>query len=97
VAAELAVANRGDNKGTPLLLEELPGEVHDVLGDTQYNDPGLRRQCHRHGCKLVEARAGPYPHRGGVEVGKVCHKRRSQALGPFNGLFKNVFEGRVME
>lgn len=96
MAAELAVANRGDNEGAPLLLQELPGEVRDVLGDTQYNAPDLRGQCHRHGCELVATRRGPYPHRdGGVEVRKVCHKGRSQAMEPFNGLFKNVFEWRV--
>jgi hypothetical protein len=27
----------------------------------------------------------------------VCHERRSQDIELFNGLFKNVFEGRVME
>ena len=32
---------------------------------------------------------------GGVEVRKIFHKLRSQAIEPFNGLFKNVFEWRV--
>jgi Transposase DDE domain len=96
LAAELTVANRGDNEVAPLLLEPLPWEVRYVLGDTSYNDPKLRRQCHRRGCELVATRRGPYPHRdGGVEVRKVFHKLRSQAIEPFNGLFKNVFEWRV--
>jgi len=96
VAAELTVANRGDNEVAPLLLQQLPGEVRYVLGDTQYNDPELRRQCHRRGCELVATRRGPYPHGdGGVEVRKVFHHLRSQAIEPFNGLFKNVFEWRV--
>jgi hypothetical protein len=96
VAAELTVANRGDNEVAPLLLEQLPGEVRYVLGDTQYNDPELRHQCHRRGCELVATRRGPYPHRdSGVEVRRVFHQLRSQAIEPFNGLFKNVFEWRV--
>ena len=56
----------------------------------------MRRQCHRRGCELVATRRGPYPHRdSGVEVRRVFHQLRSQAIEPFNGLFKNVFEWRV--
>ncbi len=96
LAAELTVANRGDNEEAPLLLEQLPAEVRYVLGDTHYNTPELRQECHRRGWELVATRRGPYPHRdGGVEVRKVFHKLRSQAIEPFNGLFKNVFEWRV--
>lgn len=41
-----------------------------------------------------------YPHASstrpsGGEVRKVFHQLRSQAIVPFNGLFKNVFEWRV--
>ena len=32
---------------------------------------------------------------GGVEGRKIFHKLRSQAIEPFNGLCKNVFERRV--
>jgi hypothetical protein len=79
-----------------LLLAQLPGEVRYVLGDTHYNDPALRQQCHRHGCELVATRRGPSPHRdGGVEVRKVFHKLRSQAIEPFTGLYKNILEWRV--
>jgi Transposase DDE domain len=96
LAAELTVANRGDNAVAPLLLEQRPGEVRYVLGDTHYNDPELRQRCHGRGCELVATRRGPYPQRdGGVEVRKVFHKLRSQAIEPFNGLYKNVFEWRV--
>ena len=95
-AAELTVANRGDKEVAPLLWAQLPGDVRDVLGDTPYNDPKLRQHCHRRGCELVATRRGPYPHRdGGVEVRKVFHKLRSQAIEPFNGLYKNIFEWRV--
>lgn len=96
LAAELTVANRGDSEVAPLLLQQLPGEVRYVLGDTQYNAPELRNQCPKRGCELVATRRGPYPHRdGGVEVRKIFHTLRSQAIEPFNGLFKNVFEWRV--
>jgi Transposase DDE domain len=96
LAAELTVANRGDSEVAPLLLQQLPGEVRYVLGDTQYNAPELRNQCHQRGCELVATRRGPYPHSdGGVEVRKIFHTLRSQAIEPFNGLFKNVFEWRV--
>jgi Transposase DDE domain len=96
LAAELTVANRGDNQEAPWLLEQLPAEVRYVLGDTHYNTPELRQECHRRGWELVATRRGPYPHcDGGVEVRKIFHKLRSQAIEPFNGLFKNVFEWRV--
>jgi hypothetical protein len=96
LAAELTVANQADNALAPRLVEQLPPEVRYVLGDTHYNDPELRRQCHRRGCELVATRRGSSPRRdGGVEVRKVFHKLRSQAIEPFNGLFKNVFEWRV--
>jgi hypothetical protein len=96
LAAELTVANRGDNEVAPLLLQQLPGEVRDVLGDTHDNDPELRCRCQRRGCELVATRRGAYPHGdGGVEVRNIFHQLRSQAIEPFNGLFKNVFAWRV--
>ena len=96
LAAELTVANRGDNAEAPLLLEQLPPEGRYVLGDTHYNTPERRQECQRRGWELVATRRGPYPHRdSGVEVRKIFHKLRSQAIEPCNGLCKNVFEWRV--
>jgi hypothetical protein len=96
LAAELTVANQGDNQVAPWLVEQLPGEVRYVLGATHDNDPDLRRRCHQRGCELVATRRGPYPHRdGGVEVRNIFHQLRSQAIEPFNGLFKNVFAWRA--
>jgi hypothetical protein len=96
VAAELTVANRGDNEVAPWLLKPLPGDTRDVLGDTHDHDPELRQQCHRWGRELVATRRGPSPHGdGGVEVRKIFHQLRSQAIDPFNGVFKNVFDWRV--
>ena len=96
LGAELTVANRGANEVAPLLLQQLPAEGRYVLGDTHYNTPELRQEGHRRGWESVATRRGPCPHRaGGVEVRKVFHKLRSQAIEPFNGLFKNIFEWRV--
>lgn len=95
LAAELTVANTADNEVAPLLLEQLPAEVRYILGDTHYNDPDLRERCNQRGCQLVATRRGTYPHQdGGVEVRRIFHKLRSQAIEPFNGLFKDVFDWR---
>ena len=66
-----------------------------MLGDQHYNTPELRAACALQGRELVATRRGPYPHTdGGVEVRRIFHKLRSQAIEPFNGLFKHVFEWR---
>ena len=96
LAAALTVAPRGDNAVAPWLLMHLPGAVRYVLGDTPDHDPERRQQCHRRKCALVATRRGPYPPcDGGAEVRQIFHKLRSQAIEPFNGLFKNVFEWRM--
>ena len=95
LAAELTGANRGDTEEAPLVLEQLPEEVRSGWGDTHDNPPELRQECHRRGWELVAPRRGPYPHcDGGVEVRQVFHTLRAQAIEPFNGVFKNVFEWR---
>lgn len=92
IAAELTVANRGDNEIAPLLIKELPAEVRYVLGDTHYNAPEVRADCNSRGIELVATRRGPHPHKdGGVEVRRIFHKLRSQSIEPFNGLFKDDF------
>ncbi len=93
LAAELTPANDADNVIAPRLLRELPMDVRYVLGDQHYNTPELRAECALHHRELVATRRGAYPHTdGGVEVRRIFHKLRSQAIEPFNGLFKNVFE-----
>lgn len=93
LAAELTVANTDDAATAPRLLAQLPAEVRYILGDTHYNTPELRRLCQGRGCWLVATRRGKYPHTdNGVEVRRMFHKLRSQAIEPFNGLFKNIFE-----
>ena len=92
LAAELTVANVGDNDLAPKLIEQLPSEVRYVLGDTHYNTPEIRTQCNEREIELVATRYGPHPHTdGGVEVRRIFHKLRSQSIEPFNGLFKNIF------
>lgn len=92
LAAELTVANVGDNLLAPKLLEPLPAEVRYVLGDTHYNDPEVRQACQQRGSELIATRYGTHPHTdGGVEVRRIFHKLRSQSIEPFNGLFKDFF------
>src|SRR5512144_1175590 len=93
LAAEITPANEADKVIAPRLLRELPMEVRDVLGDQHYHTPALRAECALHNRELGATRRGTYPHTdGGVEVRRLFHKLRSQAIEPFNGLFKNVFE-----
>jgi hypothetical protein len=93
LAAEFTPANAADNLIAPGLLRELPLEVRSVLGDQHDNTPELRAECALHNRELVATRRGKYPHTdGGVEVRRLFHKLRSQAIEPFNGLFKNLFE-----
>jgi hypothetical protein len=96
LAAELTPANVADNTVAPRLLEPLPAEGRYVLGDTHYNDPEVRQQCEQSDRALVATRRGAYPHHDdGVEIRRIFHQLRSQAIEPFNGLFKNIFEWRT--
>jgi hypothetical protein len=96
LAAELTPANTADNTVAPQLLAPLPTEVRYVLGDTHYHDPALRTLGEQADRALVATRRGPSPHHdAGVAVRRIFHKLRSQAIEPFDGLFKNVFEWRT--
>ena len=96
LAAELTPANTADNEVAPQLSAPLPAEVRSVLGDTAYNTPEVRQRCEQSNRALVATRRGASPHRDdGVEVRRIFHQLRSQAIEPFNGLFKNVFEWRT--
>jgi len=95
LAAEVTVANTYDAVVAPKLLEQLPDEIHYILGDRHYRDEdGLVEQhCHTAGRILITTQPGKYPHQDdGVEVRRIFHKLRSLAIEPFNGLFKNVFD-----
>ena len=95
LAACLRAANHADNKTAPELLRELPLEVRFALGDTHYNAPNVKKDCHRRSIFLVASgRRGSYPHTDdGVEVRRVFHKLRSVANENFNEQFKAIFEG----
>ena len=93
LAATLTVANVHDSEPAPALIRELPTEVRYVLGDNHYRVPDLYGHCERSGRWLVASGRGPYPHTDpGVDVRRIFHMLRHQAIEPFNGLFKNVFE-----
>src|SRR5207245_6784630 len=89
LAAEPPPANTADNEVASQLLAPLPAEVRYILGDTAYNAPEVRNRCEPANRVLVATRRGAYPHHDdGVEVRRIFHQRRSQAIEPFNGLFK---------
>jgi hypothetical protein len=93
LAAALTPANLYDADVALQLQPELPLEVRYALGDTHFNDDELRVQCRLSNRWLVTTQRGPYPHTDpGADVRRIFHKLRSQAIEPFNGLFKNVFE-----
>jgi Transposase DDE domain len=95
LAAELTPAHTADNTVAPQLLAPLPAEVRYVLGDTHYNAPEVRSLGEQANRAVVATRRGASPHHDdGVAVRRLFHKRRSQTIAPFNGLFKNVFEWR---
>jgi hypothetical protein len=92
LAAELTVANTDDASIASKLLRQLPAPVRYILGDTHYNDTHFRQDCQRDNRLLVATRRGKYPHADdGVDVRRIFHKLRSQAIEPFNNLFKSVF------
>jgi hypothetical protein len=95
LAAKLTAANVHDSIPASALIRQLPCEVRYVLGDNHYNVPELHEQCEFHNRLLVASGRGPYPRTDpGAQVRKIFHKLRHQAIEPFNGLFKNVFEWR---
>jgi hypothetical protein len=95
LAAELTVANTYDADLAPALIRQLPAEVRFILGDRHYKDEAAQVQtaCRLTDRFLVTTKPGPYPHTdNGSKVRQVLHQLRSQAIEPFNGLFKNMFD-----
>jgi hypothetical protein len=94
LAARLTPANRADNEEARPLIEELPEEIHYLLGDIHYNAPNVRDAWEREDRFLVVPQYGPYPHDDdGKEVRRVFHKLRSLAMENFNEQFKSLFDG----
>lgn len=93
LAAKLTPANVHDSKPAPALIWQLPSDARFVLGDNHYKTPELQTCCQLSNRLLVGSGRGPYPHDdAGVDVRRIFHILRHQAIEPFNGLFKNVFE-----
>jgi len=93
LAAKLTPANVHDSKPAPALIWQLPLDVRFVLGDNHYKTPELQTCCQLSNRLLVGSGRGPYPHDdAGVDIRRIFHILRHQAIEPFNGLFKNVFE-----
>jgi hypothetical protein len=92
LAAEVTPANVADNVLAPALLPELPATLRFLLADVAYDDPALRAAGAAAGLALVTPRRGAYPHAdAGVEVRRVFHRLRSQAIETWNGQFKAIF------
>ena len=95
LAAKLTPANVHDSVPAPELIRQLPFEARYVLGDNHYDAPVLREQCARNNRLLVASGRSPYPHLdAGADVRRIFHILRHQAIEPFNGLFKTVFDWR---
>jgi len=93
LAANLTPANVHDSTPAPAIIRELPFDIRFVLGDNHFKTPDLQNYCQQNNRILVGSGRGPYPHDDdGVDVRRIFHILRHQAIEPFNGLFKNVFE-----
>ena len=89
LAAELTPANVHDSTVASQHFDHLPLEARFVMGDSHFNTPDLRQLCWQTNRILVASSGKGKP---GVEVRRILHKLRHQAIEPFNGLFKNIFE-----
>jgi hypothetical protein len=77
----------------PDLVADLPPGVRYILGDTHYNDPDLRLGCEQNQRWLIASHKGTQARiDSGAPVRQLFHRLRSQAIEPFNGLFKNIFD-----
>ena len=84
LAAALTPAKTADNAVAPRLLAPLPAAGRYSLGETTSNDPEGRRQCEQANRTWVATQRGAYPHHAdGVEVRRIFHTLRSQAIEPF--------------
>jgi len=94
LAARLTPANRADNEEAPALIEEVPEEIHYLLGDIHYNADNVYQAWETEDRFLVVPQYGAYPHDDdGKEVRRIFHKLRSLAIENFNEQFKSLFDG----
>jgi hypothetical protein len=89
LAAELTPANVHDSTRAAHLIEQLPLDTRFVMGDSHFYTLELATLCWQTNRILVAPSGQGKP---GIEVRRVLHRLRHQAIEPFNGLFKNVFE-----
>lgn len=89
LAAELTPANVHDSTRAAQLIIQLPLEARFVMGDSHFHTPELERFCWQTNRILVASSGQGKP---GIEVRRILHSLRHQAIEPFNGLFKNIFE-----
>jgi hypothetical protein len=89
LSARLTPANVHDSTVALHHLDHVPLEARFVMGDSHFNTPDLRDRCWQTNRVLVAASGQGKP---GVEVRRILHKLRHQAIEPLNGLLKNVFE-----
>lgn len=89
LAATLTPANVHDSTIAPQLIEQLPLQARFVMGDSHFHTPALHTLCWQTNRILIAASGKGKP---GVEVRRILHRLRHQAIEPFNGLFKNIFE-----
>lgn len=89
LAADLTPANVHDSTVASQHFDHLPLEARFVMGDSHFNTPDLRKRCWQTNRILVASSGKDNP---GSEVRRILHQLRHQAIEPFNGLFKNIFE-----
>lgn len=69
-------------------------DIRFLLGDIHYNAPNVEQAWSTDERILVTIQYGTYPHTdAGVEVRRIFHKLRSNAIENFNEQFKGIFDG----
>jgi Transposase DDE domain len=93
LAAAVTPANVADATAAPALLRALPQTVRYLLGDTAYGGAALVHLWARGAPVLVTP---PVPRRAAAAAGRAVrhlfHRQRSQAIEPWNGQFKAIFD-----
>lgn len=95
LAAKLLPANEADNVVGEELITAVRAGPTFFCGDSAYNCDNVRLACDVRGATLVASSRGKAPRTDdGREVRKIIHVLRHHAIENFNGLFKNIFDGR---
>jgi hypothetical protein len=90
---KLTSANVSDRIPAPGLICEMSLETRYVPGDNHYKTSDVRDSCENCERLPIASGRGPYAHTdSSVDMRRILHLSRHQAIEPVNGLFKNVFE-----